>query len=104
MKRIIDGRSFDTETATHIVELHCSANCTDFAYHDTSLYRSPKGQFFIAGEGGAMSMWSQPVGNNGRGGGSGMRLVDDDEARAIMEANGCDADDFAAVGLSIEEG
>ena len=54
----------------------CSST-TRFAWHDTALYRSPKGQFFVAGEGGAMSMWSEPVGNNGRGGGSGIRLVDD---------------------------
>ncbi len=51
-----------------------------------------------------MSMWSEPVGNNGRGGGSGIRLVDDAEARSIMEAANCGADDFAAVGLDVQEG
>lgn len=104
MRKVIDGKVFDTDTAKWVCNLHCPLVCTDFAWHDTALYRSPKGRFFLAGEGGAMSMWSQPVGNNGRGGGHGMRLVGDDEAREIMEGANCTDDDFRAAGLSVEEG
>jgi hypothetical protein len=104
MKRIINGKTYNTDTAQHVCDLRCSANRGDFRYHDTALYRSPKGQFFLSGEGGAMSMWSQSVGNNGSCGGSGIRLVDESEARSVMEDNRCDADDFAAVGLAVEEG
>ena len=103
MKRIINGKAFDTETAMHVCELHCTAYRNDFAYHDTALYRSPKGQFFVAGSGNAASMWATNFGST-RGPGEGMRLVDDDEARAIMERNGCKAAEFAAVGLTVEEG
>jgi hypothetical protein len=31
-------------------------------------------------------------------------LVDEAEARRIMESAGCDADDFEAAGLAVEEG
>ncbi len=104
MKKIIDGRLYNTETAKRIVQLCCSAYRGDFAYHATYLYKSPKGQFFVAGSGNAASMWASDCGGGTRGPGEGMRLVDADEARQIMEANGCSADDFAAVGLSVEEG
>lgn len=104
MKRVIDGKIYSTETAQQICGLPCQVNCTDFGWHDTALYRSPKGRYFVAGEGNAYSMWSHPVGNNGRGGGRGLRVVDADEARAIMEDAGCSVDDFRAAGLAVEEG
>ncbi len=103
MKRIIEGKTYNTETATHVCELDCRANRGDFGYHDTDLFRTAKGQFFLAGAGGPSSMWAQSV-PNGSVGGSGIRLVSTDEARQIMEAAGCDEDDFAAVGLGVEEG
>lgn len=104
MKRIIEGKTYNTDTAQYICDLDCRANRGDFGWHDTKLYRSPKGQFFIAGKGGAMSMWSQPVGTNCRGGGSGIRLVDEGAARRIMEESGCTVADFLTAGLSVEEG
>jgi hypothetical protein len=104
MKRIIEGKTYNTDTATHVCELDCSAHRGDFGHHETALYRSPKGQFFIAGEGGPASMWARPAVGGGRIGSSGMRLVGEVEARQIMEAVGCDEDDFAAVGLGVEEG
>ena len=104
MKRIINGKTYNTATAQHVCDLACSSNPGDFSYHDTSLYRSPKGQFFVCGEGGAMSMWSESAGPNSWSGGKGLRLVDEAEARAIMESAGCTEEDFAAVGLDVHEG
>lgn len=104
VRRVIDGKIYDTETAQQICGLPCWFNRTDFEWHDTALYRSPKGRYFVAGEGNAASMWSQPVGNNCRGGGRGLRAVDAAEARAIMEDAGCSVDDFRAAGLEVEEG
>jgi hypothetical protein len=104
VKQIINGKTYNTETATRICSLPCSEYPGDFSYHDTDLYRSPKGVFFIAGKGGAMSMWSTPAPGGGTGGGSGIRLVDEDEARFIMEEAECDEADFEKAGLPVEEG
>jgi hypothetical protein len=103
MKKIIDGKTFDTNTAKHVCELPCTASRGDHSYHDTSLYRSPKGQFFVAGEGGPRSMWSRTVGQNSWSSGSGLRLVDEAAARQIMESADCDEGEFAAVSLRIAE-
>ena len=87
MKRIINGKLYDTENAKRICALPCSAECpSDFRWHDTDLYLSPGGTFFIAGEGSAMSMWAESIGNSGRIGGSGLRLVTEEEAREFAES------------------
>lgn len=104
MRRVINGKVYDTDTATHVCALRCTASRGDFYYHDTSLYRTARGAFFIAGQGGPASMWSHPVGNNGSTGGDGIRVVTEDEARQYMEEAGCDEDDFKAAGLDVEEG
>ena len=104
MKKIINGRTFNTETATHVCDLPCTANRGDFHWHETALYRSPRGQFFVAGTGNASSMWAMPAYGGGMTGGSGILLVNENEARQHMERAGCDESDFLAHGFDIQEG
>lgn len=89
MKKIIDGKVYDTATATEVCDIsgQYGSDPGDFRYDDTRLYRSPKGQFFIAGKGGASSRWATPVGS-ARGAGSGLHLVDVAEARRLFEQHG----------------
>jgi hypothetical protein len=103
MKRVIDGKIFDTNTATVVCELACSCeSSSDFSSHTTVLYRTRRGRFFIAGEGGPNSMWARSEGNT-REWGEGLRPVSEQEARQYMEDAGCDAEQFLAVGLAVEE-
>jgi hypothetical protein len=95
MKRIIDGKRYDTDTATRIAAAESSCNPGDFHYWAETLYMTKKGAFFMQGEGGALSRWSEPVGSNGRGGGSGIRPMTETEAREWCEANSVDADRIA---------
>lgn len=104
MKRVIEGKVYNTETATYIGDLPCSANPGDFQHHDTGLYRSPKGTYFLAGKGGPMSMWSESEGNSGRTGGSGIMTIPDDEARSYAESMDLDEDGMRAAGFEVEEG
>ena len=102
MERVIEGKVYDTRTAKRICELPCSAEFrSDFYWHDTDLYKSPAGTFFIAGEGSPLSMWGEAHGQGGRIGGSGLRLITQQEARGIAEAAGLDPkayeDAFGAV-------
>ena len=65
MKKIIDGKIYNTDTATFIGN-HQHATWGDFQFEDTDLYRTPKGAFFVQGTGGAYSRWSRPCGSNGQ--------------------------------------
>jgi hypothetical protein len=103
MKAVVNGKTYNTETATEICELPCNAQGRgDFHWHETALYRTQKGAFFIAGSGGPASMWRESV-SNGSIGGRGVRPVSEQEARDYMESAGCDEDDFKSVGLKVEE-
>lgn len=104
MKRIIDGKSYNTDTADCICTIPCSYYPGDFQYHNTKLYRSPKGQYFIAGMGGPMTIWAESVGNSGTSGGSGMRLIDEEEAREWAESACLDEEEMTAAGFNVEEG
>ena len=103
MKKVIDGRVYNTETADCICDLRCSHYPSDFAYHETSLYRTKKGAYFLAGKGGPMSRWRCKVGN-GFSGGSGLLLLDYEEARGYAEAADLEPEEMAAAGFAIEEG
>lgn len=103
MRRVIDGKLFDTDKATRLCGLNCTAYPSDFAWHDTSLYRSKGGRYFLAGQGGPSSMWAQPAYGGGRGEGRGIRVLDDDEARDYAERAGLDADAMIAAGFPVED-
>jgi len=104
MKCVIDGKSYSTETATHICDLPCAARSdSDFEFHDTSLYRSPKGQYFIAGHGGPRSLWAVHDGDT-TSGESGIRLVDDETAREYAEWAKLSPEEMEKAGFEIEEG
>lgn len=103
MKRVIDGRIYNTQTADEVCELVCHHYPGDFQFHETTLYRTPKGAYFLAGKGGPMSMWAQPEGNNGYSGGSGLRVIDAEEARGYAEAAELSPDDMQAAGFELEE-
>lgn len=91
MKRILDGKIYDTETATVLVNISGrggTLNRGDLGYEDTWLYRSPTGTFFMAGEGGSASRWAKPFGENGSAAGEGLLIISDAEARHLYERHG----------------
>jgi len=101
MKKIINGKIYNTDTATRIGgDVHSFPG--DFRYEDTDLYRTKKGAWFISGEGGAYSRWSRPCGRNGMSGGSGIQAMSATEALAWCEDSGIDADVIAQY-FSVEE-
>lgn len=104
MIRVIEGKQYNTDTALVVCDISPSGfHQGDFAYEDSYLYKSKKGQFFVAGTGGPLSQWSEREGNSGMRGGSGLRLVDDDEARRLCERHGSTDEFVAAFGVP-EEG
>jgi predicted HicB family RNase H-like nuclease len=88
MKRIINGRTYSTETADLICTLSCPFGRSDFHWHDTAMYRTKGGAYFLAGEGNAMSMWSRSVDRNSWGPGEGIKPLAVSEAQSILEEEG----------------
>lgn len=86
MKQIIDGKIYNTETATLIGECGNGLSCSDFDFVHEALYRTKKGRFFLAGEGGAKSRYARPV-KNGTIGGEGIIPLTDGEALGWAQAN-----------------
>ena len=84
MKKIINGKRFDTSTAKLIASWSNSYYSNDFKHCKEQLYRTKKGNFFLYGEGGPMSKYSVSVGN-AYGGGSDITPISRDEARKWLE-------------------
>lgn len=101
MRKIIGRRVFDTNTAEHVYDIRCTAYGGDFRWHETGLFRTASGQWFLAGRGNAFSMW----GRDGVGGqvpGEGIKLISNDEALVILEAE--DMDDVIEEHFEVVEG
>jgi hypothetical protein len=96
MKKVIDGKVYNTETAECIHEWSNSYYPNDFHYCEESLYKTKKGAWFVAGEGGAMSGYARSCGSNSWAGGEGLRVLSDEEALGWLEQHGADADTIAA--------
>ena len=58
MKRIIDGRKYDTETATEVHEWSDKAP-GEFDYIEETLYRKRTGEYFLYGYGGPMTRYAE---------------------------------------------
>ncbi|SOD57723.1 hypothetical protein SAMN05216595_3831 [Rhizobium sp. AN6A] len=82
--KIINGLRYNTATAEKICIFESDASKGDFRHEVTSLYRTPRGRFFLAGHGGAMTRWAQPV-QGGRSGSQGLHPVSTAEAREFAE-------------------
>lgn len=102
MKAIINGRIYNTETADLVCEVSHSSK-SSFDWHETELYRTPNGAFFLAGEGGPRSMWAKHDGNCSSSG-KGLQVITVQEARSFMEKAGCDEETYEEFGPPLVEG
>lgn len=85
MKKVIDGKRYNTETATKVAEYEPFANRTDFNWWCEELYKTKKGKWFIYGEGGANSPYSKRVESNVKSGGEDIIAISDYEALKWLE-------------------
>lgn len=86
MKKIINGRRYDTDTAELLCNLECKAFAGAWDWHDTALYRTKSGAFFLAGWGMGGSMWGEELYDcTDRVRGEGLRVLTNEEAREILE-------------------
>jgi len=102
MKKIIDGKTYNTETAEFIRNYSNGLGNRDFRNLDEDLYITKKGAFFLSGSGGAMTKYSEPCGNM-TGGGEGVIALTNQEALDWLEDHGSTEDIEAYLPGLIEE-
>lgn len=80
MKKIIDGKVYNTETATCIGEWANEYYRNDFKWESEELYKKKNGEFFLYGEGGPMSSYAESTGNRSWSEGSSISPLTSKEA------------------------
>ena len=101
MKKIINGKKYDTNTATEIGEIGFG-RYGDFRYYSETLYKKTTGEFFLVGEGGPLSKYRVETGTNSWCGGTKLIPLNLDEAKAWVEEN-CDGDTYEDLFGAAEE-
>ena len=100
MKKIINGKKYDTETAKCLAEW--GNNVSGFSYCYEELYKKKTGEFFLYGNGGAMSKYSRSCGDNSWCGGEDITPLTEAEARKWTEKH-ADADEYEEIFGEVEE-
>lgn len=80
MKKIINGKKYDTETAQMVGVWDNNLMYNNFSYCAELLYRKHTGEFFLHGKGGAMSKYAVSCGDNSWRGGEKIIPLSEDEA------------------------
>lgn len=87
MKKVINKKMYDTDTAELVAEYSYGRGWSDFRYIHEALYRTKKGQFFLFGEGGAASIYAEDIGGNQSTDGSKIIVYTPEDAYQWLEEN-----------------
>lgn len=102
MKKIIDSKMYNTETAELIQEWDNGIYGADFQRCSEELYRKKTGEFFLHGEGGPLTKYAVSYGAQNVGWGEIIIPFSEAEAKDWMETNG-DADKYEEIFGTVEE-
>lgn len=101
MKKVINGRRYDTDTAKEMGQASYSSR-SDFNYWIETLYRKNTGEYFLHGEGGAMSRYAETIGQNQWCGGEKIIPMTLESAQEWAEKN-LTGDEYEEIFGKIEE-
>jgi len=102
MKKIINGRRYDTQTAKLVGHTSYSTPGS-LDYWSEDLYRKKTGEFFMHGQGGPMSKYLERTEENEWSYGHEIRPISMDRAKAWAEKY-LDADEYEKIFGKVEEG
>ena len=102
MKKIINGKMYNTETAKVCGTYWNGLSRSDFKRYEETLYKKRTGEYFLYGEGGPMTKYAVSVGDNARTGGSAITPMTEAEARQWAEDH-LDADEYIEIFGEVEE-
>lgn len=83
MKKYINGKIYNTETATLVGEW--SNGSRDFDWREELLYRKKTGEYFMHGKGGPMSRYAEQIEQNSWGNGEALTPLSYENARKWAE-------------------
>ena len=84
---IICGSLYDTHRAERLAQIPCPNEAArDDTWHETFIYRTPGGRYFLAGCGGPLSLWGRRRGDRLVGRNFGFRALTEDQAREYLDA------------------
>lgn len=88
MRAIINGKRYDTETATELGATSSNVGRSDFGWYEETLYQTPRGKaYFLAGKGHARSHYATNLGGGAWGPGSKITPMSSDEAFEWAQRN-----------------
>lgn len=96
MKKIINNKVYDTDTAKELGSWSNMADYRNFSQFSETLYCKKTGEFFLYGEGGPMTQYAVAEGQNSWRGGSRIMPMSFQEARAWAEKH-LDGDEYEAI-------
>ena len=97
MKKIINGKMYNTETAKCLSEW-CNGHYGDLTYVEETLYRKRTGEYFLYGLSGAAGKYAEETSCNNWSGGDRVIPMTENEAKSWMEENGTAEEDISAFG------
>lgn len=89
MLKIIDGKRYNTQTATRVANWDNERSLSDAHHVDETLYVTSKNNWFLHGTGGALSQWAESREGNTTVSGEGIRPITTEEAREWLENKDC---------------
>lgn len=102
MRKIINGKKYDTETAEQLASYWNELSTRDFRHMTEKLFRKKTGEYFLYGEGGPLSKYATSCGGSGFIGGEDIVPLPEQEAKEWAEKHlGCD--EYEAIFGEVEE-
>ncbi len=88
MKKVVDGKLYNTETAELVHEWSNGRFCSDFRYRSKDLYRTKKGNWFMYHEGGARTDMGRECGSNSTCGSADIEPLSEKDTKGFLETHG----------------
>ena len=102
MKKIINGKRYDTESAIKLARWWNLLSPSDFNHCYETLYRKKTGEYFLHGEGGPYSKYREVIDENNFGGGETIIPLTLEAAKEWAERH-LDGDEYESIFGEIEE-
>jgi hypothetical protein len=87
MKKLIDGKMYNTETADNIAAWSNTYDRGNFHFCEEYLYKTGKGTYFLHGIGGSLSKYAQPSGGTGKCGGEDIEVLTPEKAFEWLQSH-----------------
>lgn len=101
MKKIINGKKYDTETAKELGYWNNGYPSNDFNYCEETLYLKKTGEYFLHGEGGALTQYSEKTWS-GNTSGENITLLTEKKAKEWAEMH-LTVDEYESIFGEVEE-